>query len=79
MSTQTHLHRGAAASVAAAALLVLAACGSGDGGGAQDPTSSAPPTVQQQAISPAKLAVANLLLADAVEPAGPGHGAVLLR
>ena len=77
MSTQTHLHRGAAASVAAAALLVLAACCSGDGGGAQDPTSqdptsSAPPTVQPQAISPAKLAVANLLLADAVEPAPPG-------
>ena len=72
MTRQTHVHRGAAASVAAAALLVLAACGSGDGAGDEDPTTSAPPTVQQQAISPAKLAVANLLLPGAIEPAPPG-------
>jgi hypothetical protein len=64
------MRSGAVAGWAVTAVLVLAGCGTGDGTADQAPTTAVPTPLQT--ISPTRMAVANLLLAEGVPPAPPG-------
>jgi hypothetical protein len=69
MHALTPTNRVAVVTATAAALLALAACGTADQEADQGPTTAGPSA--QQTMSPTKLAVANLLLADGIAPAPP--------
>lgn len=70
MHARTTKNHVAVVTATAAALLTLASCGTADEGADQVPTTAGP--TAQQVMSPTKLAVANLLLADDIAPAPPG-------
>ena len=70
MPAKLILTRGTAVTAAVGAVLALVACGTAEEGADQRPTTAGP--TAQQALSPTKLAVANLLLADGITAAPPG-------